>query len=54
MDRVRTCTTCHQNFTSPRTVGRPPEKCSEECRTIAQRVHRRNYILRHYAAPLAA
>ncbi len=53
MDRVRTCTVCGENFTSPRTVGRPSEKCSDECRVIAQRIHRRNYnlrVLRDYIA----
>ncbi len=55
MERVRTCTTCGSSFTAPRLPGRPPEKCSDECRVIAQRIHRRSYILRHYAAaPVAA
>ncbi len=50
----RSCTVCGTAFTVPRTPGRPAEKCSERCRVIAQRQHRRNYILRHFADIAAA
>jgi hypothetical protein len=48
--RVRTCSVCRVSFTSPRTPGRPLEKCSEACRRIAQRQHRVNYVLRRFGA----
>jgi hypothetical protein len=46
MYRVRSCSVCGESFEAPRTTGRPPERCSEECRRIAQRAHHRNYMRR--------
>ncbi len=54
MERVRECTVCEESFTIPRTVGRPRERCSDRCDAIAKRRNRINYVLRHYAAPVAA
>lgn len=48
--RIRTCTVCGEDFESARTIGRPPSKCSEACRRIAQRAHQRAYMRRLIAA----
>jgi hypothetical protein len=44
--RIRTCTVCGEAFASPRTMVRPLEKCGEQCRRAAQRVHQQNYMRR--------
>ena len=44
--RTQTCSTCGSPFEFFRRPGRPPEKCSDQCRAIAQRIHQRNYLVR--------
>lgn len=41
--RIRICTECGSAFESPRTLGRPVEKCSGRCRTQAARKSRQKY-----------
>ncbi len=50
MPDTRTCTVCSQPFTFYRTPGRPPERCSAECRRIDARKRSRAYYQRLAAA----
>jgi hypothetical protein len=40
---IRICTECGAPFESPRTLGRPAEKCSSRCRALAARKSRQKY-----------
>ncbi len=50
MPDTRTCTVCSQRFTFYRAPGRPPERCSTECRRIDARKRSRAYYRRLAAA----
>jgi len=47
---ARNCVECGAAFTVARTPGRPPSRCSAQCRTAASRRARRNYDRRLLAA----
>lgn len=46
MPESRECSVCGQPFEFMRTVGRPPEKCSQACRRKANTIKHKAYMRR--------
>lgn len=47
---TRDCSVCGEPFSFVRTTGRPPEKCSDLCRTVSDRLRQRAYSRRQREA----
>jgi hypothetical protein len=43
MQETRSCNVCHEPFDFIRTVGRPPELCSDDCRRMSTRLRQKKW-----------
>jgi hypothetical protein len=50
LPECRECSICHEPFEFVRTVGRPPELCSDKCRRVSARLRQRAWKARLIAA----